>query len=171
MERSRQLSERIGELLTTRGETLAVAESSTGGLVGSLLTDIPGSSDYFDCSLVTYSNRAKRELLGVNAETISTNGAVSIETAREMALGVQQSAGTTWGLSTTGVAGPGGGTEWNPVGTIVIGVANGSGTESHVSATRYQFDGDRLENKRLFARQGLTDVHDALTDDSTPVTE
>lgn len=168
MERSRQLSERIGELLTTRGETLAVAESSTGGLVGSLVTDIPGSSEYFDCSLVTYSNRAKRELLGVNAETISTKGAVSVETAQEMALGVQKSAGTTWGLSTTGVAGPGGGTEWNPVGTIVIGVANENGVETQVSAARYQFDGDRLENKRLFARQALVDLQDGLTNDLTP---
>ncbi len=166
MQRSRQLSETVGEELTARGETLAVAESSTGGLVGSLLTDIPGSSAYFDRSLVTYSNRAKRELLGVTSETISTHGAVSEETAKEMAQGVCERSGTDWAVSTTGVAGPGGGTEWNPVGTIVIGIARTTESDSRVSATRYQFDGDRLENKRLFTRQALTDLHEALADES-----
>ncbi len=167
MERSRQLSETVGEILTAREERVAVAESSTGGLVGSLLTDIPGSSAYFDRSLVTYSNRAKRELLGVNSETISSHGAVSIETATEMAQGICERSGTDWAVSTTGVAGPGGGTEWNPVGTIVIGIAQATESGSETVAARHQFDGDRLENKRLFARQALADLHAVLTDETT----
>jgi len=167
MERSRQLSAQVGELLSSREETLAVAESSTGGLVGSLLTDVPGSSTYFDCSLVTYSNHAKQEFLGVDPETITSHGAVSAETAAEMAHGVCKRAGTEWGLSTTGVAGPGGGTEWNPVGTIVIGIAHArdNGTETNAVTNRYGCEGTRLENKRQFATQALTDLQTALQDE------
>jgi nicotinamide-nucleotide amidase len=165
LEDNRDRSERVGDVLRADDAMVAVAESATGGLIGSLLTDIPGSSDYFDRSLVTYSNEAKTELLGVTRETLETHGAVSEPTARQMARGVRELAGTTYGVSTTGVAGPGGGTAANPVGTIYIGVARptaeGDGT-SRVSVEHYTFDGDRHENKAAFAGQALTDLHDEI---------
>lgn len=158
------LAETVGKELEASDATVAVAESSTGGLVGSLLTDVPGSSAYFDRSLVTYSNQAKIELLNVSPATIDTNGAVSEPCARQMAQGVRENAETAWGLSTTGVAGPGGGTDRTPVGTIFIGVAAGApdGTTAEVSVNRYDYDGTRRENKKAFARQALEDLLDYL---------
>jgi nicotinamide-nucleotide amidase len=152
---------RVGDLLRERGETVAVAESCTGGLVGSLLTDVPGSSDYFDRSVVTYSYDAKRDLLAVSREALDEHGAVSEPVAREMARGIRDTADTTWGVATTGVAGPGGGSDEMPVGTVYVGVAYaapwGSG-DSTSSVARYEFDGDRLAVKERFARQALADL-------------
>lgn len=158
---TKTLATQVGELLTERGETVAVAESCTGGLIGSLLTDIPGSSAYFDRSLVTYSNRAKVDLLGVRSKTLDEHGAVSEPTARQMATGVRNSASTDWGVSTTGVAGPGGGTERTPVGTIFIGVSQ-TATDETERVSQYEFDGNRLENKSQFAGQALSDLIDAV---------
>ena len=157
--------ERVGDRLRDAGVMVAVAESSTGGLVCSLLTDVPGSSDYFDRGVVSYSNAAKVEMLGVNSATLNKHGAVSEPTAREMALGVCDLAGTTWGVSTTGVAGPGGGTARTPVGTVYVGVARRNGDGSVVSAERYEFDGARDACKRQFTRQALTDLLDAVESD------
>lgn len=154
----RELARRAGTVLTETGTMVAVAESSTGGLLGSKLTDIPGASDFFERSIVTYSNDAKRDLLGVSPETLDTEGAVSAAVARQMASGVRENAGTAWGVSTTGIAGPGGGTSKKPVGTVFIGTAYGTGGTDAVSATRYEFDGDRLSNKDQFARQALKDL-------------
>ena len=154
------VEERLGEALRERGETVAVAESATGGLVGSLLTDVPGSSDYFDRAVVTYSYRAKRALLAVPREDLDEHGAVSAPVARRMAAAVRDTADTTWGVATTGVAGPEGGTEEKPVGTVFVGVAYagewGTGT-STTTVERYGFDGDRRECKERFARQALWD--------------
>jgi len=161
MEENRELAAEVQTELVAAGERLAVAESSTGGLVGSNITDVPGSSNYFDRSLVTYSNEAKMELLGVEEETIEAAGAVSAETAGQMAAGVRDNADCTWGLSTTGIAGPAGGTEAKPVGTVFIGVAH-NGESSRVSATGYEFDGPRLACKRQFARQALRDLLDTI---------
>lgn len=153
------LAEQVGQALTATESTVAVAESSTGGLVGSMITDVPGSSGYFDRSLVTYSNDAKKELLDVDPVTLEEHGAVSEETARQMACGVMNNAGTTWGVSTTGIAGPGGGTDAKPVGTIFIGTAQRGADGAHsVRADRYRFDGSRLECKEQFARQALRDL-------------
>lgn len=105
-------------LLQQRGETLAVAESCTGGLLASRITDVPGASAVFDRGLITYSNRAKEELLGVPAAVIARVGAVSPEVALQMAQGVRRSAGTDWGIGITGIAGPGGGSAEKPVGLV-----------------------------------------------------
>ncbi len=149
---------RVGKLLGERGETVALAESLTGGLVGSLLTDVPGSSDYFDRATVAYSNDAKLEALGVTRESIDDHGAVSETVAVEMARGARDGAGADWGVSTTGIAGPTGGTEEKPVGLVWVGVARaapwGSGG-SFARAERHVFDADRLAVKRASAEAAL----------------
>jgi nicotinamide-nucleotide amidase len=159
------VEERVGDALRDAGQTLAVAESCTGGLVGSLLTDVPGSSDYFDRSVVTYSYDAKLTELAVSRESLDAEGAVSEPVARQMAAGVRDTAGTDWGLSTTGIAGPDGGTEEKPVGTVFVGVAYagewGSG-ESATSVERREFGGDRTAVKEQIARFALERVCDAL---------
>lgn len=140
----------LGELLTDRGETLAVAESLTGGLVGSRVTDVPGASAYFDRGFVTYAYDAKRELLGVSRESLDTEGAVSAPVAAEMAAGARDRADTTWAVSTTGIAGPEGGSETKPVGLVYVGVAYAApwGTgESFVETERVVLDGDRTSVK------------------------
>ena len=159
------VEERLGERLRSAGHTVAVAESLTGGLVGSLLTDVPGSSDYFDRATVAYSNDAKLDALGVRREALDAHGAVSAPVARQMARGARDDAGTTWGVSTTGIAGPGGGTEEKPVGLVYVGVAYAGewgSRESFARARRYVFDGDRREVKEQSARRALTDVLRAL---------
>jgi nicotinamide-nucleotide amidase len=158
------IEERIGEVLADRGEYVATAESCTGGLIGSLLTDVPGSSDYFDRSVVTYTYDAKLEELGVPRETLDDVGAVSEPVARQMARGVRDGAGVTWGVATTGIAGPTGGTDEKPVGTVYIGVAHAAdwGTgDSWCEVERYVFDGSRTEIKRKIAEQALEDLLDA----------
>ncbi|MFC6992208.1 CinA family protein [Haladaptatus sp. GCM10025707] len=158
---------RLGDTLRETGGTIAVAESCTGGLVGSLLTDVPGSSDYFDRSVVSYSYDAKRALLAVNRETLDEHGAVSEPVAREMAQGIRDTADTTWGVATTGIAGPDGGTPEKPVGTVFIGVAYAGewGTQtSQTTVVRHQFDGTRTEIKRHIAIQALEDVLAAVTE-------
>src|SRR5215212_5224363 len=123
------LESAVGRLLTERGETLALAESCTGGLLAKLLTDRAGSSAYFVEGLVTYSNDAKERLLGVPHELLVEHGAVSETVARAMAEGVREDAGTDYGLSVTGVAGPDGGTEEKPVGLVFVGVSDEGGTD------------------------------------------
>jgi nicotinamide-nucleotide amidase len=163
------LEERVAAALRETDALVAVAESSTGGLLSSMLTDVPGSSAYFERGVVTYSNDAKVDLLGVDRATIDEQGAVSAPTACQMARGVRDLAGTTWGVSTTGIAGPGGGTSRTPVGTVYIGVAHtddadraettadcDSGTA--VSVERYEFEGRRRDCKEQFARQALSDL-------------
>ena len=155
------VEERIGDALRDADQTVAVAESCTGGLVGSMLTDVPGSSDYFDRGLVTYSYDAKLQHVGVAREALDEHGAVSEPVARQMARGVRDAAGTTWGVATTGIAGPTGGSDEKPVGTVFVGVAYAAdwGTqESYAAVSRYEFDGDRREIKERIARRALEDV-------------
>ncbi len=113
----------IGELLIERAETLAIAESCTGGLIGSRITDVAGSSEYFIEGCITYSNDAKIRTLNVPAEVIDQHGAVSAECGEAMAVGMRERAGSTHAISVTGIAGPGGGSEEKPVGTVFIGYA------------------------------------------------
>ena len=146
------LEQVVGTLLRDRNETLAVAESCTGGLIADLITEVPGSSDYFKLSAVTYANSAKIKILGVAAGTLDIHGAVSEETAGEMAQGVRRISGASYGLATSGIAGPGGGTDAKPVGTVCIGLA----TSDSVSTRRYHFTLDnRRLNKRIFAAAAL----------------
>jgi len=155
------VQQRVGERLREYDATVAVAESATGGLVGSLLTDVAGSSDYFDRSVVAYSYGAKRDLLAVSREALDDHGAVSEPVARQLAAGVRDTADTTYGVATTGIAGPSGGTDDKPVGTVFVGVAYAApwGTgRSETTVERYEFDGTRRECKEQFARQALTDL-------------
>jgi nicotinamide-nucleotide amidase len=142
----------VGMLLAEKNATLAVAESCTGGLIANLLTDVPGSSDYFLFSAVTYANQAKMKILGVRAATLEKSGAVSVQTAREMARGAKIVVDATYGLATSGIAGPGGGTDDKPVGTVCIGLATPSSTSGH----RFNFaDHNRKANKQIFALTAL----------------
>ncbi len=141
------LEEIVGQLLRGGGATLAVAESCTGGLVAHRLTRIPGSSDYFERSVVVYSNAAKVQMLGVPKELIDRNGAVSAEVAEKMAEGVRGVSHATLGLAITGIAGPTGGSVEKPVGTVFIALASPKGTVSR----RYQFTGDRDQIKTISA--------------------
>ncbi|MFB6152303.1 MAG: CinA family protein [Haloarculaceae archaeon] len=155
------VEERVGDLLRERGETVAVAEGCTGGLVGTLLTGVPGASDYLDRVLVPYDYDALRDLLAVSRETLDDHGAVGEPAVRETARAARDTADATWGLSTAGVAGPGGGTDEHPVGTVVVGVAYaapwGSG-DSGATVARYEFDGDRGAVRERGARRALRDL-------------
>lgn len=164
---SGQTPGQIGERLRDRGETIAVAESATGGLIGSLLTDVSGSSDYFDRSLVTYSNDAKQQHLCIPREHLDRHGAVSEPVARAMARGIRDTAGTDWGVATTGIAGPTGGTPDKPVGTVFIGVAYAApwGSEASFSDVHhYTVDSleSRIDRKRAFADRALEAVDSAM---------
>ncbi|MEP0820121.1 competence/damage-inducible protein A [Trichocoleus sp. FACHB-46] len=126
----------VGEHLQTAHETLGTAESCTGGGLGQMLTSIPGSSNYFMGGVISYDNQAKISLLGVNAQDLAQHGAVSHTIAKQMAAGVRSRLGTTWGLSITGIAGPGGGTASKPVGLVYIGLA---GPQDEIESYEYQF--------------------------------
>jgi nicotinamide-nucleotide amidase len=142
---------RVGKKLKDLVLTVAVAESVTGGLIGSRLTDVPGSSEYFMGGVVAYSNDAKMKLLGVKRETLVRHGAVSEEAAREMAEGVRRSFGTDIGLAVSGIAGPGGATKDKPVGLMWLAIS-----AKDVSRARSaRLTGDRLQNKAGAADQVL----------------
>ena len=130
----------VGKLLTATGQTLAVAESCTGGGLGQLLTEVPGSSAYFLGGIISYADRVKIELLAVNPADLATAGAVSEPVALQMAAGVKAKLGTDWGVSITGIAGPGGGTESKPVGLVYVGIADPDGG---VTGIKYQLGSSR----------------------------
>ena len=145
------LEELAGRKLKEHGLTLAVAESCTGGLIGHRLTEVPGSSDYFLGGVISYSNEAKHDLLKVPTEVLAQKGAVSPETAREMAKGVRETFHAAVGLSVTGIAGPSGGSAAKPVGTVYIGLATGDGED----VWHYKFSGNRSQIKTLTAETAL----------------
>lgn len=146
------MEEEAARLLAEGGNTLAAAESCTGGLVADMLTNVPGSSGFFLASAVTYSNEVKIEVLGVNRDTIVRFGAVHEQTAQEMAENARRLSGADYGISTSGIAGPSGGTAEKPVGTVCIGLAGPTGS----TARRFRLDyKDRLKNKRMFAHLAL----------------
>jgi PncC family amidohydrolase len=145
------LAVRLGELLRSRGWTIGLAESCTGGLVASLITDVAGSSDYFIGSAVTYANAAKAGILGVMQQTLDERGAVSAEAAAEMAQGAQRIFATDIGASVTGIAGPAGATPTKPVGLTYIHLAGPNGAR----AERHLFGSNRMGNKLLAAEAVL----------------
>jgi nicotinamide-nucleotide amidase len=145
------LEEVVGALLAQRGLSLAVAESCSGGLISSRLTDVAGSSRYLLAGLVTYSNASKVRELGVPAALIDQHGAVSEPVARAMAEGVRRLCGADLGVATTGVAGPDGGSEAKPVGTLYLALADDKGTLCH----RYQLMNERWRNKQMTSQLAL----------------
>lgn len=145
------VEEQIGTILTIQGLTLSTAESCTGGLLGHLITNVPGSSAYYLGGCVAYADDAKEVLLGVRHETLLAHGAVSEETAREMARGARQRLGADVAVSTTGIAGPTGGTADKPVGLVYVAL---SAPDAEL-CQRHVWQGDRLANKGQSARAAL----------------
>ena len=145
------LQEYIGKLLRRHGKTVSCAESCTGGLISSLFTSVPGSSEYFLGSVTSYANIVKQNVLGVPAEVIAAHGAVSSECVAAMAEGVRRITGSDFSVATSGIAGPGGGSVEKPVGLVWIGVSSHMGTETF----RMVFKGDRKRNIERFTANAL----------------
>jgi nicotinamide-nucleotide amidase len=145
------LAEAVGQRLLAAQATLAVAESCTGGLVGQLMTAVPGSSRYFVGGVIAYSNALKQELLGVRAETIAAHGAVSEATVIEMADGARARTGATWGIAVSGIAGPDGGTPDKPVGTVFL-AATREGTRE---VRKLYWPAEREQVRQLAAHAAL----------------
>lgn len=145
------LAQRVGAALQAKGMMLATAESCTGGGVGQAITDIPGSSAWFDCGFITYSNTAKARLLGVAPELIERHGAVSEEVADAMAKGALANSGAQIAVATTGIAGPGGAVPGKPVGTVYFGWAR----NGHSNVERMVFAGDRQAVRQQSVAHGL----------------
>ncbi len=138
-----ELAARVGQKLRDAGRRIVTAESCTAGWIAKALTDVPGSSQWFECGYVTYSDAAKQRDLGVAALTLVEFGAVSELTAREMAEGALRVSGADVALAVTGIAGPDGGTPEKPLGTVWLCAATRLGRASHAIAERQRFDGDR----------------------------
>ena len=151
------LAVKVGALLIINGQKLATAESCTGGWVAQCLTAIAGSSDWFERGFVTYSNEAKIEMLGVDAETLLAHGAVSEATAAAMAAGALRHSHADWALAVTGVAGPGGGSKDKPVGTVCFGWAAFDG---RVDTQTLHFSGDREQVRAQSVAHALGGVLD-----------
>ncbi len=137
------LVNKVSDELKKQKKTIATAESCTGGLLAHTLTNISGSSEYFDRGVITYSNKSKQELLAVPEQLLQRYGAVSKEVAEHMAQGIRQIASVDFDLATTGIAGPTGGTKDKPVGLVFIAIA----TKDDAVVKRFLFSGDRLANK------------------------
>jgi nicotinamide-nucleotide amidase len=152
------LEKLIGDLLRKKRWTLSIAESCTGGLICDRLTNVSGSSDYFEGSMVTYSNESKAKHLGIPLNYIKRYGAVSPQVAKKMAQGVRKAFHTTFGLSTTGVAGPTGGTKRAPIGRVFIGLASGRRTW----VLKEDLKGSRKEIKRKASEKALQFFYERL---------
>lgn len=153
-----RLAERVGQALVEASWTVGVAESCTGGLVAKLLTDVPGSSRYVSGGVVAYSNESKIRLLGVDEASIERWGAVSEEVAAEMAAGAVGALGVDLGIGVTGVAGPDGGSEEKPIGTVCFGVA----TSVWADTRRLRFQGDRPGVRSAAARYALELIEEVV---------
>jgi nicotinamide-nucleotide amidase len=150
-----ELSERVGRKLLGAGRRLATAESCTAGWVAKVLTDIPGSSQWFECGFVTYSNAAKMRDVGVSARTLADHGAVSEATVREMAAGALRVSGADVAVAISGIAGPDGGTAAKPVGTVWFGVASRQGDAVSLVCEAQLFTGDRELIRRRSVERAL----------------
>ena len=151
----------IGSILKTAGKTVSAAESCTGGTIAALLTSVAGSSEYFLGSVTSYANSVKTGVLGVDPEIIASHGAVSSECVAAMAEGVRKLTGSDYSVATSGIAGPGGGSEEKPVGTVWIGVSSHMGTETF----RMVFKGDRKRNIERFAANALNKLREKLVNE------
>ena len=147
-----RLEQEVGNLLRQKGLTLGVVESATGGLISHLITNVPGSSDYYKGSVTAYSNEAKIKVVGVKEATINKYGAVSYQVAEEMAQGGRKILASDICLADTGIAGPGGATPGKPVGLFYIGLSHQAGTHSQ----KHNFQENREQNKRQAAETALT---------------
>jgi nicotinamide-nucleotide amidase len=152
----------IGKMLADRGLTISVAESCTGGLIGSIITDVPGSSRYFLGGIIAYSNQSKMEILNVSSGTIAEHGAVSDQTVKEMAGGIKRLFNSHLGLAVTGIAGPEGGSREKPVGTVFIGLA----AEDRIFTAGHLFHGTRGEIKQETSRMALDYLRRYLNGDT-----
>ncbi|OBU86749.1 CinA family protein [Chromobacterium subtsugae] len=152
---SKQLAVDLGLLLSARGESVATAESCTGGLIAAALTDVPGSSAWFSHGIVSYGNQAKQQLLGVQAASLIDHGAVSETVVREMAQGGQTLADSDWAVAVSGIAGPGGGSPEKPVGLVWFAIAHPGG---QTEAWRCLFAGDREAVRRQAVCEALSQL-------------
>lgn len=155
----REQTQSLGERLRAAHESLVTAESCSGGWIAKCLTDIAGSSEWFDCGMVVYSYEAKQALLGVRPQTLEEHGAVSRETAIEMVSGALVHSGASVAVAVTGIAGPGGGSEDKPVGTVWIAWKRRGG---YARAQVFHFDGDREAVRRQTVGKALAGVADLL---------
>lgn len=154
-----ELSARVGQALTDKQLTIATAESCTGGLMGHLLTSVSGSSGYYLGGVIAYSNEVKEAFLGVRHETLLAYGAVSEQTAKEMAAGARERIGSDIGISTTGIAGPTGGTPQKPVGLVYIGLS----TKDETLAYECHFKGTREAVKESTAQTLLNKLLESIS--------
>ena len=154
-----RLATRLGNVLRESHHRLVTAESCTGGWIAKSVTDIAGSSDWFDCGMAAYSYEAKQALLGVRPQTLEVHGAVSRETVIEMVSGALVNSGASIAVAVTGIAGPGGGSEDKPVGSVWIGWKRRGG---YARAQLFQFDGDRDAVRRQTVDAALRGIHDHL---------
>ena len=148
----------IGTLLTEHSLTLAIAESCTGGMIANLITNVPGSSKYFERGIISYSNKSKIELLNVPKTVLEKHGAVSEQTASAMANGIRTQANTDLGLAVTGIVGPTGGSPTKPVGLVYIGFTTTEG----VKVFMHQFNGSRMDIKKQTSQAALKVILDYL---------
>lgn len=148
----KNLEECLVEKLIQQGMTVTTAESCTGGLIAGTLVNVPGASDVLNEGYITYSNEAKERLVGVSHDTLDQYGAVSEQTAREMAEGAAKAAKADVGLSSTGIAGPGGGTKEKPVGLVYVGCS----VRGKTAVKECRFSGDRMENRLNTVQTALT---------------
>jgi nicotinamide-nucleotide amidase len=160
-EQLRQLADRLSEYCIARQHMLMTAESCTGGWIAKICTDLPGSSIWFEQGFVTYSNRAKKSMLGVSMETLSEHGAVSEAVVREMVAGALRHGNGDLAVAVSGIAGPGGGTHFKPLGTVWIAWQRGNG---EASARRFQFKGDRAAVRFLAVEAALKGLIELVQD-------
>jgi nicotinamide-nucleotide amidase len=150
--KEKSLEEEIGGLLRKNRLKIGVAESATGGLISHRITNVPGSSEYFEGAIISYSNRVKIGFLGVRQATLKKYGAVSLDVCKEMAQGIRKKMGVDIGLASTGIAGPDGGTSEKPVGLVYVGLA----IKDVLTSSKHVFYGDRDENKKSFSDATLS---------------
>jgi nicotinamide-nucleotide amidase len=154
-----ELAERLGRRLKAKGYKIATAESCTGGWIAQAITEVPGSSAWFDRGFVTYSNNSKVQMLGVSPKTLEQYGAVSTEIAKQMAAGALANSEADWAVAVTGIAGPNGGSKTKPVGTVYVAW---QGKNGGVKVERLQLSGDRHQIRKQAVENAIEGVFDML---------